>query len=149
MFNCKFGKKSNDVYCKITYNQNALLFSIHNSSPTVIDPRVPNSVAFAVNGATYSARCIHRVGQARAGNMVFLCVHCIALHCQMLHHVQKMNKLLEPIFECSSGTRWLAYLRRSLSEWMTMQKRFYASMRLPTFTKVLQFSIYNFILKTF
>ena len=43
---------------------------------------------------------------------------------------------LNGLLSCSSGALWHAYLRRCLSERMTMRKRFYASMRLSTFTKV-------------
>ena len=50
---------------------------------------------------------------------------------------------LNGLLSCSSGARWHAYLRRCLSERMTMRKRFYASMRLPTFTKVLPNAIFN------
>ena len=39
--------------------------------------------------------------------------------------------------------RWHAYLRRSLSDWMIVQKRFYAWMRLPTFTRGLPAAIFN------
>ena len=43
------------------------------------------------------------------------------------------------------GPRWhaIAYLRRSLSDWMMVQKRFYAWMRLPTFDQVLPPAIFN------
>ena len=97
-------------------------FRIHKSWSTVIHQRFHIQPRLLSMEQLYSAKCIHRLGQERAGNMVFL-LFIAHIHCPISYNIKRWRHCwslhLNGPHSCSSGAPLACYcLLKTVPKWL-------------------------------